>query len=117
MDGGEAWIVDAAGCDPERLRSREALEGLFGALVDELRLRPLGPAAWHAFPGPGGHTGFLVLSESHLACHTFPETGFAALDLYCCRSLPPFPWEERLRRHLGARFVLPRRIPRGEAAR
>jgi S-adenosylmethionine decarboxylase len=59
-------------------------------------------------------TGFLLLTESHLACHTYPETGFAALDLYCCRSLAPFPWEEVLRRHLGARAVRLRRLPRGE---
>jgi S-adenosylmethionine decarboxylase len=117
MDAGEAWIVDAAGCDPALLRSREALQGLFDVLVRDLGLRPLGPAAWHAFPGPGGITGFLLLRESHLACHTFPETGFAALDLYCCRALPPFPWEEVLRRRLGARAVRLRRLPRGPAAR
>ena len=116
MHAGEAWIVDAAGCDPERLRSPEALSGLFDALVRDLRLRPLGPPTWHQFPEPGGVTGFLLLTESHLACHTYPETGFAALDLYCCRSLAPFPWEEVLRRHLGARAVVLRRLPRGEGA-
>ena len=117
MDAGEAWVVDAHGCDPERLRSREALDSLFEALVADLGLRPLAPAAWHAFPGPGGLTGFLLLSESHLACHTFPETGFAALDLYCCRRLEDWPWEERLRALLGARAVTVRRIPRGEEPR
>lgn len=117
MEGGEAWVVDAHGCDPDLLRSREALQGLFTAMVEELGLKPLGPAAWHAFPAPGGVTGFLLLSESHLACHTFPETGFAALDLYCCRRLPAWPWEARLREILGARSVGIRRLPRGEAPR
>ena len=117
MDGGEAWVVDAHGCAPDLLRSEEALRSLFSAMVEEMDLRPLGPAAWHAFPAPGGLTGFLLLSESHLACHTFPESGFAALDLYCCRRLPPWPWEERLREILGAQRVEVRRLARGEAPR
>ena len=117
MEAGEAWIVDARGCDPHRLRSREALAALFGALVRDLGLRPVAPAAWHDFPGPGGITGFLLLSESHVACHTFPETGFAALDLYCCRRLGAWDWEAGLREHLGARAVSVRRIPRGEGPR
>lgn len=113
MESGEAWVIDAHGCDPSRLRSRAAPGALFDALVRDLGLRPLGPAAWHEFPAPGGVTGFLLLSESHLACHTFPETGFAAVDLYCCRRLPDWPWEVRLREILGARAVTMRRIPRG----
>ena len=28
---------------------------------------------------------YVLLSESHLSGHTFPETGFAAINLYCCR--------------------------------
>jgi S-adenosylmethionine decarboxylase len=115
MDRGEAWLVDAHGCDPESLRSREALESLFADLVRDLRLNPLGPARWHEFPGTGGITGFLLLSESHLACHTFPETGFAALDLYCCRRLEGWRWEEGLRERLGARSVVLRRVRRGGA--
>jgi len=115
MERGEAWLVDAHGCDPERLRSREALDSLFGALVRDLRLNPLGPARWHEFPGTGGITGFLLLSESHLALHTFPETGFAALDLYCCRRLEGWSWEEGLKKHLGAGSVVLHRVPRGEA--
>ena len=117
MDGGEAWIVDAGGCDPQRLRSPGALGALFETLVADLRLKPLAPPAWHEFPEPGGITGFLLLGESHLACHTFPETGFAALDLYCCRRLPDPRWEERLREHLGARWVAVRRLARGEHSR
>ncbi len=117
MEGGEVWVVDAEGCDPDLLRSRRSLEALFDEVVGELRLRPVAPAAWHVFPHPGGVTGFLLLGESHLACHTFPETGLAALDLYCCRSLGPWPWEERLRAALGARRVTVRRLPRGEVSR
>ncbi len=33
---------------------------------------------------PQGVTGVLVLSESHLSIHTYPEEGFAAIDCYTC---------------------------------
>jgi S-adenosylmethionine decarboxylase len=114
MEPGRAWVVDAFGCDPERLRSTDALGGVFAALVRDLGLRPLAAPTWHAFPPPGGVTGFVLLSESHLAVHTFPETTFAAFDLYCCNDRPEWPWAKRLASHLGAARVRVRRLARGE---
>jgi len=40
-------------------------------------------AAFHQFPAAGA-TGALVLAESHLAIHTWPELGSATFDLYVC---------------------------------
>jgi S-adenosylmethionine decarboxylase len=110
---GGVWIVDAYGCEPERLRSQDALGGVFLMLVRDLALRPVRDTVWHSFAGAGGVTGFLLLQESHLACHTFPERGYAAFDLYCCRPRPEWPWAERLRELLGAARVEIRRLPRG----
>lgn len=43
---------------------------------------------WHAFPSynghPGGTTGALLLAESHLAVHTWPERKGVTLDVYVC---------------------------------
>lgn len=43
---------------------------------------------WHTFPPyegqPGGVTGTLLLAESHLAVHTWPERGGVTLDVYVC---------------------------------
>lgn len=38
---------------------------------------------FHQFPG-GGVTGTVVLAESHLAIHTWPESGYATLDVFVC---------------------------------
>lgn len=111
---GTEWIVDAHGCDPSSLRSGETLGRLFARIVDELGLHPAGEPVWHVFPGQGGVTGVLLLCESHLACHTFPERGFAAFDLYCCRPTPTWPWADRLAEALGATQVRVRSFPRGE---
>ncbi len=99
---GVEWLAEAHGCRPEALRSEEALRALFARGVAELGLRPLGPPLFHRFPEPGGLTGVLLLSESHLTVHTFPETGYAALNLYCCRPRPRWDFAARCRDALGA---------------
>ena len=111
---GAEWLVDAYDCDPAPLRSRETLQALFDRVVAELGLNPVAAPQWREFPQPGGVTGLLLLSESHLACHTFPERGFAAFNLYCCRPRPDWPWDLRLAEALGAGRVSVRRYERGE---
>jgi S-adenosylmethionine decarboxylase len=113
MEGGSAWIVDAYGCDAELLRSTDALERVFTALVADLGLHPVREIVWQRFPAPGGVTGFLLLSESHVACHTFPERAFAAFDLYCCRPRAEWPWRARLAELIRAERVTVRLVERG----
>ena len=44
---------------------------------------------FHAF-GPGmGVTGVLLLAESHISIHTWPEHGFAAADIFMCGEAQP----------------------------
>jgi S-adenosylmethionine decarboxylase len=116
MSVGIEWIVDAGGCDTSRLRDPRLLRELLERIVDELGLAVVGEPAWNVFPGEGGVTGLLLLSESHLACHTYPEFGVATFNLYCCRERPPWPWAERLRDALGAATVTVRTVARGADA-
>ena len=39
---------------------------------------------FHRFPSPGGVTGVVLLAESHLAVHTWPELDAVTLDVYVC---------------------------------
>ncbi len=109
---GTEWLIEAAGCDAEALRDVGRLRRVFERAVSELDLRVVGEPLWHKFPGEGGATGLAVLSESHLACHTYPEFGVATFNLYCCRERPAWAWEERLREMLGARAVCVRHLSR-----
>lgn len=113
MVNGTEWLVEAWGCDPALLRSRDALAALFDELVADLALRPVAPGQWHVFAGEGGVTGLLMLAESHLCCHSFPEDGLLTLNLYCCRPRPRWPFAERLAERLGATSVEVRSFPRG----
>lgn len=39
---------------------------------------------FHKFGGHGGVTGVLLLAESHISIHTWPERGYAAIDVFMC---------------------------------
>lgn len=113
MTVGTEWLVDATGCTAQRLRDLDALRRLCGRVLAELNLHVVGDGLWHCFPGPGGVTGLYLLTESHLACHTYPESGVATFNLYCCRPRPDWPWQPVLRDELGAAKVSVRTMPRG----
>ncbi|MBM7118859.1 adenosylmethionine decarboxylase [Archangium primigenium] len=116
MTTGQEWLVDVRGCMPERLKDARSLAALFEELVVLLDLRVIGQPQWHVFPEPGGVTGLALLAESHLALHTFPEHGFAALNVYCCRVRARPDFESLLARHLGATSCHVRELPRGGEA-
>lgn len=109
---GSEWIVEAYGCDPLRLADPASLRALFGAIVSELSLHPVGDAVWHQFPTPGGITGMIMLAESHLTVHTFPEHASACINLFCCTPRAAYDWHARLAALLGAETVRMRELAR-----
>jgi S-adenosylmethionine decarboxylase len=112
MHGGIEWLVDAHGCVPGRLCDRAAVLGLLDRIVAAMDLHVVSTAV-HVFPGTGGVTAMYLLSESHLTIHTFPETGAATLNAYCCRPREAAPWRALLAEWLGARDVTATEHPRG----
>ncbi|MFH7043203.1 adenosylmethionine decarboxylase [Paucibacter sp. JuS9] len=82
--------ADLSGCDPAQplMTNTEALRAL---CVEAVAAAGLGAVAelFHRFePAPGesqsGITGVVLLAESHLAIHTWPERGGVTLDVYVC---------------------------------
>ena len=65
------------------LTEPETLRRLCRAAVDASGLQPVGEL-FHAFGAPGGVTGVLLLAESHVAVHTWPELGRVTLDVFVC---------------------------------
>jgi S-adenosylmethionine decarboxylase len=77
-------IADLYGCAVTSIFTDAArLEETCLTFVREAGLFDVG-RLFHAFPGDGGVTGTVVLAESHLSVHTWPEHGFVSLDVYVC---------------------------------
>ena len=110
---GTEWLVEARGCSSGRLRDIDLLRSVFEKVMSELGLKPVDEPIWHKFPGEGGITGLVALTESHLACHTYPEHSIATFNLYCCRKRQEWDWESNLGELLEAAEVSVTRIERG----
>jgi S-adenosylmethionine decarboxylase len=111
MNGLE-WIVEAHGCDPAALASQDCLEQLFRLIVAAMGLHPLGKTSWHRFPNTGGITGVSLLTESHLACHTFPEYESLCLNVFCCRPREAADFEALLKPGFAPARVSVRQVER-----
>ena len=111
---GTEWLIEATGCDKEPLRDENAIRGILSSVIADLGLRSIG-SVWHKFEGEGGVTGLVALTESHLACHTYPEYETATFNLYCCRTRPEWNWEANLKLVLGASNVTVTKIERGDS--
>ncbi len=77
--------ADLRECSPHNVALTEApaLERLCLGAVEGAGLAPVG-RLFHTFPGAGGVTGVVLLAESHLAVHTWPELRAVTLDVYVC---------------------------------
>lgn len=74
-------------CDAHWLLDAEALGAACVEAVEAAGLQCVG-RLFHTFPatpqGPGGVTATVLLAESHLCIHTWPEQRAATLDVYVC---------------------------------
>ncbi|KAB2659896.1 MAG: adenosylmethionine decarboxylase [Verrucomicrobia bacterium] len=109
---GYHTLIELCGCDPERLkRVRDVRRWMLEAarLANGTVVR----AVFHGF-SPWGVSGVVVIAESHLTIHTWPEHGYAAVDVFSCSArLKQAAVREYLRAALGARRVTSLRLRRG----
>jgi S-adenosylmethionine decarboxylase len=78
--------ADLRGCPPGQpaMTQPDALARLCRDAVAAVGLQPVGEL-FHAFaPEGSGITGVVLLAESHLAVHTWPELGCVTVDAYVC---------------------------------
>lgn len=81
-------LADFYGVDAALLLSCEAIDALLRAGAEAAGASIL-HSHFHSF-GPGqGVTGVLLLAESHISIHTWPEFGFAAADIFMCGDAAP----------------------------
>jgi len=84
---GMHLLVDLWGarnlCDPARIDAalREAAEAAEATILH---------SHFHHFGPDGGVSGVIVLAESHISIHTWPERAFAAVDIFMCGACDPY---------------------------
>jgi len=79
---GRHVLAEIWGCDFDILNNAQKVEEFMvkAALEAGAEVRE---CVFHKF-SPQGISGVVVISESHLAIHTWPELGYAAVDVFTC---------------------------------
>jgi S-adenosylmethionine decarboxylase len=79
---GAHVLADFWGCQFEKLDDAELLINSLRQAAKSAKMTILGEESYKFTPQ--GFTGLLLLSESHISIHTYPERGYAAIDVYTC---------------------------------
>ncbi|WP_226036456.1 adenosylmethionine decarboxylase [Aquibacillus saliphilus] len=82
---GRHVIAEMWDCNIDKLNDMGLIEQVFvnAALKAGAEIREV---AFHKF-APYGVSGVVIISESHLTIHSFPEHGYASIDVYTCGDL------------------------------
>jgi S-adenosylmethionine decarboxylase len=109
---GRHILCEAYGCDPEVLNSRKLVETIMVEAALQLGVE-VREVAFHQF-SPQGVSGVVVISESHLAIHSWPELRYAAIDVFTCGdSVNPWDACNYLLRRFGAQDATTSEVKRG----
>ena len=99
---GKHLLLELKGCDKEVLNNIDFLKEALLAAAGEAKATVLGES-FHKF-NPHGVSGVVMIAESHLVIHTWPEYGYAAADIFTCGdSVQPEKAAETLVEKLGSK--------------
>jgi S-adenosylmethionine decarboxylase len=116
---GTHFVVEYSGCDRGILDDEAAVEALLVKAAESTGATIVA-RVFHRFR-PSGVTGCVMLADSHLTIHTWPECGYASVDLYTSRVWDPHRanamLEEGLRAEDSQILVVDRGLPGPEKMR
>lgn len=79
---GTHIVCELSGCDAAALSDVDAVREMMIGAAKASRATIM-EVAFHRFE-PQGVSGVVILAESHISIHTWPEAGYAAMDFYTC---------------------------------
>jgi len=112
---GRHILVEYYNCDPELLKNPALIEKEMNQAALKARATIV-ESNFHHF-NPWGVSGAVIVAESHLTIHTWPEYGFASADFFTCGDIDPWKSFEYLEKVLKAEFSESVEIPRGLTAK
>ena len=108
---GRHVLVEYYNCDSECLKSPALIERVMNQAALAANATIVA-SNFHHFD-PLGVSGTVIIAESHLMIHTWPEYGFAAADFFTCGNIDPWKSLKHLEKALKAEFSESVEIPRG----
>ncbi len=110
---GRHLLAEYYGCDPQILNGLESVKKRMLEAASRCGAAVL-ESSFHYFL-PQGVSGVVVIAESHLAIHTWPEYKYAAVDIFTCgTTVDPWLAFHHLKLSLCSKECSVREIIRGE---
>jgi S-adenosylmethionine decarboxylase len=87
---GPHLIIDGSRCDTRKLADRILVEQVLNAYPDAIGMTKIGGPYMFEYQAPdpaySGVSGLVVIAESHIALHTFPELDYFTMDIFSCKN-------------------------------
>jgi S-adenosylmethionine decarboxylase len=110
---GRHILAEFYNCNVEVLKDTEAIENYMVEAATKANATVV-KSVFHTF-NPYGVSGVVVIQESHLAIHTWPEYGYAAIDLFTCgEEINPWIAFDYLKNKLKAEKTETMELDRGD---
>lgn len=82
-------VIDGYGGDYESLGNAEIIHDFLRDYPDKIGMTKVVPPQVYTYrgqkPGDWGLSGFVLIAESHITIHTFPERGYVNIDIFSCK--------------------------------
>jgi S-adenosylmethionine decarboxylase len=110
-------IVDGFGGDPEQLADENAVRAILDRYPDEMGMTKIAPPTVVRYrgskPEDWGVSGYVMIAESHISLHTFPERRLIWADIFSCKDFDAAPIVDDMRRLFGLREMQVNILQRG----
>ena len=87
---GQHLMVDGYGCSQERLVDLDGIYEFLNKCPDLIKMTKIMPPYVFKYSGKyaqdWGLSGFVLIAESHISVHTFPEKAYLSLDVFSCKN-------------------------------
>lgn len=121
QDGQQAFgphlTIDASGCDRKKLVNQLAIYRLLNELPARIGMTKMTLPyvvewldKWATTPG---YSGFVMLAESHVSIHTFPDSDYVFIDIFSCRGFDVEKAKKLLLNAFGAKKATVNLVQRG----
>ncbi len=82
-------VIDGYGGDPKKLQDVDLIQGFLDEYPSTIGMTKVVPPQVYTYhgkvPGDWGVSGFVIIAESHISIHTFPDRGYVNIDIFSCK--------------------------------
>lgn len=82
-------VIDGYGGDPKKLQDVDLIQGFLDEYPSTIGMTKVVPPQVYTYHGKvsedWGVSGFVIIAESHISIHTFPDRGYVNIDIFSCK--------------------------------